>query len=117
MDKALRSDAQSIWKMLDNMALSDPKGYKKIISEQMNAGKVLCSRPYCRVVQKCTLMVRLWRYLNHTQTGQNCFINLCEWELVEPPKSVTEPVPMLCGEVYFVDNGSSKLNISITMLS
>ena len=52
-------DVESVWKMLDELATSDPIGYQKFISEQMKVGSVLLSRPRCRCIQKCTLKVLL----------------------------------------------------------
>lgn len=50
-------DFNSIWKMLDEMAISDPVGYQKFISDQMKQGSRLISQPHCRGILKCMLKV------------------------------------------------------------
>ncbi|VDL86207.1 unnamed protein product [Schistocephalus solidus] len=54
-------NASSIWKMLDEMAENDPKGYEKFIKKQMEVGQGLTSRPKCRCVYKLTLQWQTWR--------------------------------------------------------
>lgn len=34
------------------------------------------------------------------------FINICEWQLIDRPKSETAPIPFYCGSIYNVDNGT-----------
>nr|VZI29141.1 unnamed protein product [Spirometra erinaceieuropaei] len=89
-------NASSIWKMLDELAESDPKGYEKFIKEQMEVGKGLTSRPKCRCVYKYTL-----------KDGGNIFVNMCEWEYMNMPKSETDAIPMFCGDTYLVENVST----------
>uniref|UniRef100_A0A0R3W5W8 PIH1 domain-containing protein n=1 Tax=Taenia asiatica TaxID=60517 RepID=A0A0R3W5W8_TAEAS len=43
-----------IWRMLDEMALSDPSGYHKFVSERIKLKPSLPSKPRCRGFQKCT---------------------------------------------------------------
>lgn len=47
----------SIWRMLDELAVSDPGGYQKFVSEQLKLKPSLLSKPRCRGFQKCTSRV------------------------------------------------------------
>ncbi|KAM3179385.1 hypothetical protein ACTXT7_000689 [Hymenolepis weldensis] len=55
MDNVSPSQIDGIWKMLDEMATTDPVNYQKFILEQMKRLPELISQPQCRGFLKCTL--------------------------------------------------------------
>ncbi|KAM7537792.1 hypothetical protein Aperf_G00000067670 [Anoplocephala perfoliata] len=94
-------DCNGIWKMLDEMAISDPVGYHKFISDHLKQGSNLFSQPRCRGVLKCML-----------KEGCPIFLNICEWNLIDPPKSKTAPIPFYCGSIYNV-NGDKTVCVAM----
>lgn len=57
-DKMSAPDAQHIWSMLDNMAQTDPKAYKRFIDKQMEDGRKAMSPPKPHMCIQTKLIVR-----------------------------------------------------------
>nr|CDS31252.1 PIH1 domain containing protein 2 [Hymenolepis microstoma] len=88
------SEIDGIWKMLDEMATTDPASYQKFIVEQLKKAPEILSQPQCKGFLRCTL-----------KSSCSIFINLCEWQLIDKPESDTAPIPFYCGSIYSINNG------------
>ena len=53
----MMEQAQEIWKMLDNMAASNPEGYKKFIETQMKEAKESMKPPDPHMCIKTNILV------------------------------------------------------------
>ncbi|CAH8442281.1 unnamed protein product [Dicrocoelium dendriticum] len=97
MTNELFAEASAVWKMLDEMAVNDPVGYKKFINKQLEDGQKALAPPKVKFVIKATLKVR----------RRSLMINYCEWGAVPDAKSEGSPIIVKCGELFEVDGGSA----------
>ncbi|KAF5394870.1 hypothetical protein PHET_09839 [Paragonimus heterotremus] len=51
----LFAEASTVWKILDEMAINDPVGYKKFIEKQLKEGKKSLVPPSVKFVIRATL--------------------------------------------------------------
>ncbi|THD27346.1 PIH1 domain-containing protein 2 [Fasciola hepatica] len=89
----LFEDATRVWKMLDEMVLNDPVGYRKFIDRQLKEGRKCVSPPEVRFVIKATLK----------QSKRKLFVNYCEWTAVPEAKTESSPIIVKCGEPFDLD--------------
>lgn len=54
-NKAMLEAAQQMWETLDQMASSDPEGYKKFIKQQLDEGKDVLAAPEPVFCLQCNL--------------------------------------------------------------
>ena len=78
--------AAQYWDMLDDLHKTDPEAYKKLIAEQMNKGKTR-SRTRQFIPKPGFVIKTFSRPLVGTGVESKIFINICEFEGVEPPTS------------------------------
>ncbi|KAJ8034702.1 PIH1 domain-containing protein 2 [Holothuria leucospilota] len=74
--------AEHIWKMLDELADTDPEAYKKFVEKSMKEGK---------------------KDLADTKKNDALFINICGWTKVPGPKGPTDAVPVSGGPLEDVE--------------
>lgn len=90
-DAALKQ-ADSIWRMLDQMAENDPDNYQKFISKHLNDGKEYFALPQPEMV-----------VVTHTckrggKIDKRVFINFFSWARVPAPKDPQGAIPMTGGQ-------------------
>ncbi|XP_046857649.1 PIH1 domain-containing protein 2-like isoform X2 [Xenia sp. Carnegie-2017] len=74
----LLQQADSVWKMLDDLADTDPDGYRKFIDNIMKEEKEYWKPPepvFCLKTVKIA-----------ESSNPDVFINICKWEMVSKPK-------------------------------
>ncbi|XP_007537421.1 PIH1 domain-containing protein 2 [Erinaceus europaeus] len=87
--KHLLTQVTQLWTLLDDLAESDPKNYKKFIQQQLQEGKQLYAAPE---PQLC-LQTRMLK-----PKEKNIFINVCQWKRIPAPQSTSHPVPVSVGK-------------------
>ncbi|PIK53445.1 putative PIH1 domain-containing protein 2 isoform X3 [Apostichopus japonicus] len=82
--------AEHIWKMLDELADSDPNAYKNFVQKSMDEKKRETAIPEPFMCLKTELI---------TKTSDNTFlfVNICSWTKVPAPKSSTDAVSVTGG--------------------
>ena len=92
-DRNTLYDAGSIWKFLDNLALSNPEEYKRYIDKIMKEGSELdLGPPVAKFVvqtEKTPQVIPVRKY----------FVNIGEWKQVPKPESKSSPIPILAAEM------------------
>ena len=86
-DAALKQ-ADSIWRMLDQMAENDPDNYKKFINKHLNDGKEYFALPepeMVAVTHSCK---------KNGSVDKRVFINYFSWSRVPPPADPKGAIPM-----------------------
>ncbi|XP_029813170.1 PIH1 domain-containing protein 2 isoform X1 [Suricata suricatta] len=86
--KGLLTHVTQFWNLLDDLAESNPEGYKKFIQQQLKEGKPLCAAPEPQLCLQTRILKPKEKVL---------FINLCQWERIPAPQSNTHPVPLSVG--------------------
>ncbi|XP_004585118.2 PIH1 domain-containing protein 2 [Ochotona princeps] len=86
--KALVTQLNQFWNLLDDLAESDPERYNKFIQQELREGQQLFSSPE---PQFC-LQTRILK-----PKEKSLFINLCQWKRIPAPQSTTHPVPLSLG--------------------
>ncbi|XP_053438481.1 PIH1 domain-containing protein 2-like [Nycticebus coucang] len=87
--KGLFTQVTQLWNLLDDLAESDPEGYKKFIQQQLKEGKQFCAAPEPHLCLQTKILKPKEKIL---------FINLCQWKRIPVPKSATHPVPLSVGK-------------------
>ena len=86
-DDAMKQ-ADSIWRMLDQMAENDPDNYKKFINKHMNEGKEYFALPEPEMAAVTFTSKR------NGKPDKRVFINFFSWSRVPPPSETQGPIPM-----------------------
>ncbi|GAA31053.2 PIH1 domain-containing protein 2 [Clonorchis sinensis] len=86
----LFADAAAVWKMLDEMAVNDPVGYKAFIEKNLKEGRKTVSPPSSKFVIKAKMK----------ESKRLLIVNYCEWAAVPDSKSETSPIIVKCGETF-----------------
>ena len=88
--------AQAMWKMLDDMAASDPEEYDNFLKSQMqgmDGGGVAAVTPKESEVPLAAFCVRM-----RLEGGDGLFINVCQHERIKAPSAVADgSVPLAVG--------------------
>ncbi|TGZ75418.1 hypothetical protein CRM22_000376 [Opisthorchis felineus] len=88
--RELFADAAAVWKMLDEMAVNDPVGYKAFIEKNLKEGRKAVSPPSIKFVIRAKLK----------GAKRLLIVNYCEWAAVPDSKSETSPIIVKCGETF-----------------
>lgn len=116
---SLLSQADSVWKMLDELAEADPEGYKKFISQKMKEGVEFYNPPEpCFCISTSMVIYNATVYSKNHGTNSvgtslikviffqlpevithKLFVNICGWERVPAPKSDQDPIPVMAGDI------------------
>ncbi|OWF46818.1 PIH1 domain-containing protein 2-like [Mizuhopecten yessoensis] len=87
---SMMHQAQHIWTMLDDMANSDPKSYKKFIDKHIKEGQEFMSPPTPHMCVQTNIL---------SPKRKSFFINFCSWPKVPKPKSPEDAVPVTGTEI------------------
>nr|XP_023681762.1 PIH1 domain-containing protein 2 isoform X1 [Paramormyrops kingsleyae]XP_023681763.1 PIH1 domain-containing protein 2 isoform X1 [Paramormyrops kingsleyae] len=88
--------AEQLWAMLDDMADSDPEGYRAFIRRQLQEGADFCTRPEPKYCLRTRILEPEERVL---------YINVCSWKRVPRPDSPAHAVPVCGGRLETVSDG------------
>lgn len=83
--KGLLTQITQFWNLLDDLAESDPEGYKNFIQQELTEGKELSSGPEPQLCLQTRILKPKEKIL---------FINLCQWKRIPAPQSTIHPVPL-----------------------
>ncbi|WAR04668.1 PIHD2-like protein [Mya arenaria] len=101
--EAMMQKASHIWSMLDDMADSDPSGYKKFIDKQMMERKEFMSPP------EPHMCVQTWM----TKPDNVAFyINFCTWKRIPEPANSEEPVKVAGSAVSQISDDRGKAAVT-----
>ncbi|XP_038609660.1 PIH1 domain-containing protein 2 [Tachyglossus aculeatus] len=81
---------RQLWALLDELAASDPHGYRRFVQRQLGQARALTSPPNPDLCLKTALL---------KPREETLFIALCGWHRVPAPKSATDPVPLRAGQL------------------
>ena len=79
--------AGNIWKLLDDMQETNPEEYEKFIQKTLQEGKSEFAPPKFHFSIKC----------RDTKSQQYCYINVCSYAKIPPPRSDDEPINVYAG--------------------
>ncbi|XP_068711210.1 PIH1 domain-containing protein 2-like [Montipora foliosa] len=100
----LLGQADSVWKMLDDLAESDPEAYKRFIDKTLKEGSTLFKPP-----EPCFCISTV--LLPSVVVTHELFVNICTWEQMPAPKSENDPIPVVAGELQ--EKAEGKLTYSV----
>ncbi|XP_067036075.1 PIH1 domain-containing protein 2-like [Acropora muricata] len=99
----LLGQADSMWKMLDDLAESDPEAYQRFIDKTLKEGSDFLKPPEPCF---CISTVMLPSVITH-----ELFVNICSWEQMPAPKSENDPVPVMAGELQEKKEGKTTYSV------
>ncbi|KAK3585086.1 hypothetical protein CHS0354_004275 [Potamilus streckersoni] len=82
--EGLLQQAQHVWSMLDEMAVSDPQAYKEFIKKHTQEGMKYLTSPEPHM---CVQSI-----MTKHKKKMPIFINYCSWERIPPQESTEDPV-------------------------
>ncbi|KAL3886865.1 hypothetical protein ACJMK2_026826 [Sinanodonta woodiana] len=94
--KGLVQQAQHVWSMLDEMAISDPQAYKEFIKKHTQDGMKYLAPPEPHMCVQ-SIMTKHKRKMP-------IFINYCSWERIPPQESMEDPVKVAGCELEEVED-------------
>ncbi|CAH3103848.1 unnamed protein product [Pocillopora meandrina] len=97
------NQADSMWKMLDDLADSDPEAYKKFIDKTLKEGSTYFKPPEPCFCISTTLLP--------TVITHELFVNICGWEQMLAPKSENDAIPVMAGEIKEVKDGEATYSV------
>ncbi|XP_022783989.1 PIH1 domain-containing protein 2-like isoform X2 [Stylophora pistillata] len=97
------NQADSMWKMLDDLADSDPEAYKRFIDKTLKEGSTYFKPPESCFCICTTLLPKV--------ITRELFVNICSWEQMLAPKSENDPIPVMAGEMQDVKDGQSTYSV------
>lgn len=92
-----------MWKMLDDLADSDPEAYKRFIDKTLKEGSIYFKPPEPCFCIRTDLLPSV---ITH-----ELFVNICSWEQMLAPKSDNDPIPVTSGELQEIKDGQSTYSV------
>uniref|UniRef100_A0A8D2Q763 PIH1 domain-containing protein 2 n=1 Tax=Varanus komodoensis TaxID=61221 RepID=A0A8D2Q763_VARKO len=91
-----------LWTMLDDMAESNPEGYRQFMREQLKDVKQYYAPPEPFLCLEARIV---------DPTEKLLFVNICSWSKVPAPQSPSEPVPLSAGKMEEVSDESEVYSV------
>lgn len=99
-NEALLKQADTLWKMLDDLAESNPEGYSKLMDKILKDHKDWLKAPEPVF---CLRTLKLPESSNH-----HIFINICKWDQVPAAKDQGEKISVIASELRDIPDTISK---------
>ncbi|KAK2503452.1 hypothetical protein MC885_019010 [Smutsia gigantea] len=95
--KGLLTQVTQFWNLLDDLAESNPEGYRKFIQQQLAQGSQLRADPEPQLCLRTRILKPREKVL---------FINLCQWKRIPAPQSPSHPEPLSIGRPEDISEAS-----------
>ncbi|XP_028413699.1 PIH1 domain-containing protein 2-like [Dendronephthya gigantea] len=102
-NESILGQADTLWKMLDDLAETNPEGYRKLIDNVIKEQKEHWKPPEAVF---CFRTVKLPETSNH-----HVFINICKWERVSKPKEGDTKISVVASNLRDLPEVNSKHSV------